>query len=487
VLREALRRFLWLGPTLFGLTIPMFWLLARSTDSGVIASERLPLFVNRAPRGVRERALDALDRLGSGLPEDPSQPSLAYLGGAALPHVLPRLDTLAPDVRGGVALALTPIAVRMGIGSPSDFESKNAAVLFFSRFWQEHSIDFKPAVVRRAVRRFAEHPSSLRRAEVVELDTFALPDLIDGMRPLRSSEDVARARHLAEVAAHVTSLPWVVPADASPAGARRIVRQWEIWWIDHRHDYVAFTGTGRLAATLLETRYGRWLEQMARRGLGTLKDGRPVLTALARGAPTTLSLLGAAWFIGYPLALLAGLVASLRYRGAADLAVLAAALAVAAAGTVGLVLFVGGLRGSVLGAALVMALGAAAEASLSVRAAHLRLLELPDVRTARAFGASPSRIAFRNAKRVVPLLVAESLADFPGFATAAFVVERAFSLHGLGEVTIVAARSGDLGFLMALALVSVLAVGAAQIFADLILVAFDPRVTLRATRERVRS
>jgi peptide/nickel transport system permease protein len=80
--------------------------------------------------------------------------------------------------------------------------------------------------------------------------------------------------------------------------------------------------------------------------------------------------------------------------------------------------------------------------------------------------------------------VALAFSDFPGILTTAFVVERAFSLRGVGELTISAVRTGDLAWLMSLALLGTLAAGLAQIAADILLSAVDPRVVFPADRSR---
>ena len=68
---------------------------------------------------VRSRAEDAVGHLVAN--DDDAALSahrLARLGGAALPYVVPELDNLPPAARGRVAVALAPIAERMGFGDP---------------------------------------------------------------------------------------------------------------------------------------------------------------------------------------------------------------------------------------------------------------------------------------------------------------------------------------------------------------------------------
>lgn len=488
MLKEALRRLLWLGPTLIVVTVPTFWALSRFTEGAAPASITLPLFFNERPFGAKERALAALTRVAANGADAPAAArELVELGGAALPHVLPQFDALSPDARRRVALVLVPIAQRMGVGQTSDFESPESAILFFSRYWEEHAIDFRPAVVRRAVRRFSEHPSAIRRLEVVELDSYALPDLIDAMRPLNTPADVVRARHVCDVAAHVGSKEWRIPAGASIATARSIVTTWEDFWLEHRGDYVAFTGTSRLAATLRETRYGHWVERTVRGGLGTLKDGREVRAALRERGPTTLWLLLVALFVGYPAAALAGTLAGVRRGAPSGEIISGVACCLGGMTTLGVaVLLSAFLPGALaeLGAAIAMASATFAFACLPFRDAANDLAERRWLKTEQAIGASPLRIALRNLRYSGARFVALAFSDFPGILTAAFVVERVFSLRGVGELTVSAVRTGDLAWLMSLAFLGTLAAGLAQIASDIALSLCDPRVTLPADRAR---
>lgn len=488
MLKEALRRLLWLVPTLVVVTVPTFWALSRFADEGPSHRAPLPLFFNANPPGAKERALKALASVASqGEGAKQAERDLVELGGAALPHVLPQFDALDPEARRRVALALVPVARRMGVGAASDFESPESAILFFSRYWEEHAVDFRPAVVRRAVRRFAEHPSPLRRVEVVELDTFALPDLVEAMRPVDNAADVVRARHICEVAAHVTSKDWKIPAGASVETARAVVGTWEDFWLEHRGDYMAFTGTTRLAATLRETRYGHWVERTVRGGLGTLKDGNSVRDALRERGPTTLWLLLVALFVGYPAAAVAGTFAGLHRGNLRGRLVVMAAVGSLGATCVALASWFAGALPTGLaffGAAATMAVSSFAFACLPFRDALVDAAERTWLRTDWAMGSTPWRTCLRNLRYSGTRFVALALSDFPGILTAAFVVERIFSLRGMGELTVSAVRTGDLAWLMSLALIGTLVAGVAQIASDIALSICDPRVILPADRAR---
>ncbi|PKN44908.1 MAG: ABC transporter permease, partial [Deltaproteobacteria bacterium HGW-Deltaproteobacteria-20] len=127
MLRYALRRVLWILPALLVATLLYFGLLthhAIPTDG-----PRLPLFVNTHPRDVRALSAQALQELTDG-PSDRAAQELVRLGGAALPHVLPHLDALGPEARGRLAVALQPVAERMGLATPAAFSTPENAVTF---------------------------------------------------------------------------------------------------------------------------------------------------------------------------------------------------------------------------------------------------------------------------------------------------------------------------------------------------------------------
>ena len=140
--RYALRRVLWALPTLLGISLVVFFLTTLLPDPsvGVIAQGStvlgddpdrdvkieearrarfldLPRFFNDDPQDVRTRALACVREIAEGGDEAAAR-RLARLGGAALPYALPALEALSPDARKKVAMALVPVAVRMGLADP---------------------------------------------------------------------------------------------------------------------------------------------------------------------------------------------------------------------------------------------------------------------------------------------------------------------------------------------------------------------------------
>src|SRR5437899_1401789 len=110
MLRHALRRLLWIVPILIGVTLTSFALLSYVPDPAddpavteTLGAEHalelrrsrfldLPRFFNERPVDVVARVDEALGHLAANDPlADAARASLVELGGAALPHLLPRL------------------------------------------------------------------------------------------------------------------------------------------------------------------------------------------------------------------------------------------------------------------------------------------------------------------------------------------------------------------------------------------------------------
>lgn len=474
MIREALRRVLWLVPTLFVVTVPIFWALSRAMPSGNGNVGSLPLFFNHDPSDVRQLSLDAMTRVANGDPRAAAE--LVEKGGAALPHVLPRLDSLSSDGRRRVALALAPVARRMGIAQAVDLDTPESAILFWSSYWAEHSIDYRPLVVERAVRRLRDRASPPRRAEVRELDTFALEEVMSEMRPLETVADVDRVRPLCDAAAHATGRDAIIPKGASLETARRVVESWEDYWLENRSGFTTSEGARRLAAMLLETRYGRWAEHLVRRGLGRSKTGASIGDTVRARGPVTVSLVGAGLAGGALLSAFFALLGAAR-RIPLDRGIRIVVLALLGATGVGLaslVVSVFALRTN-FGAALVMVLASAALSARHASVLEHRIGERTTWQHARAFGVPVLRSLLASLKMSAPSAIALAAVELPTALTLAFVVERAFSLPGLGQLTVDATQSSDMTWLMALAAIGTLLLGTAQIAADLALERLDPR------------
>jgi hypothetical protein len=257
-----------------------FVMLARVTDGGAARSP-LPLLVNPAPRNVRDLAVAAAaDVAKGGAAARTGARELERLGGAAFPHVLPNLDALEPAARGRVALALSPIAFRMGVAEPDELDTAERAIGFFTRFWEDRSADFRSTVVHRKVLRLAERALPLRQKEVRELDTFALAEVFDALGRIRTLEDARRTERLVPVIAHATGLDVAIAPNASVEEAQRVVTKVRAFALERGPDFVTLDGPARLSAVVIQTRYFRWLMATYQAIRGVDPSGAAVLRAV---------------------------------------------------------------------------------------------------------------------------------------------------------------------------------------------------------------
>jgi peptide/nickel transport system permease protein len=528
MLGHALRRLLWIVPILIGVTIVSFALLSYVPDpadepaqaAGRTADEvtelrrerflDLPRFVNEQPVDVRGRVDQALEMLqANGADSERGRDTLVRLGGAALPYLLPRLDTLEPAARARVAISLARVAERMGVAK-AQLSDPAEAVAFWNRFWADRGIDFRPANARRAARRLAMHATSTRQADLFDLDTFALEQIMalltemsapgpadaasrsagnpDAKDSDKLSWDSHAARRLVDAANHVSERADRIAEGATDAEAFACVRRWQRWWLAHRTDYTALTGAARVLAVLTETQYARWAERVIFLGAGTGSDGVATLQKLRARAKPTLLIAACAVAVAYGLALVLGIVGALRSRKPVDLAVAALSLAAYSIPTACLAAFLSpgaGLRGNAVIATLVLACAMIAAPLLQIRLGLSRSLRRGSVRLTVASGAGPLRAivgaALRNAMLpVVALGNVEMSAALGG----AFVVEKAFGIAGLGDETVRAVQTHDVAWLVGLAFLTALLLAVTSIASDLLVAVIDPRLSLAVLRHR---
>lgn len=516
MLRHALRRLLWIVPILIGVTLASFAVLSYLPDPaddpallGTLTAEQLaslrrarfldlPRFFNERPLDVAGRVEQALLRIGEGdARAEQARGELVRLGGAALPHLLPRLDALPPASRAKVAVALAPVAERMGIAS-LDAADPQRTVAFWNRFWIDRAADFRPANARRAVRRFAQHASATREGDVVELDTYALEQIMVQLDEL-SSPSSAGAPEWADkgarltaietligVAAHITRREDKLPLRASERDARLAVRRWRDWWLVHQSDYKTHEGTARFVAMLTETQYARWAERALLAGFGAGSESTGVLERMEERAPLTLLLMASALLLAYLAAIALAVAGVIRGAPRIEWGILGASLMALATPTACLAMWAMRRAGPALGLAiLVLALSIVASPLTHTRTLLIEIARSDYVRAARALGYGPVRIVLGHALRgaLLPVLALAGT-EMPLAMGATFVVEKAFGIAGLGEETVRAVQTHDVAWLVGLAFITAVTVTFTSIAADFAVAAADPRLTLAALRHR---
>jgi peptide/nickel transport system permease protein len=474
-MRSVLRRLLWLGPTLVLITLITFGVLSITLPADPAVAE-LPLFFNPDPGAVEHLALSALREVAAvGEASPAAQRELAQLGGAALPFVLPALDSLSPEGRARVVKALRPVGVRMGFDMDEQGD-QSRQVLFWTRFWEEHSIDYRPSVARRAVTRVTQRSTSLRDAEVRQLDTYALDELILHMLPVRADADIDRIRRLTQLAADMTGEEGLRAASgANLQEAQRVASLWVDWWSRHRTRYKTYSGTERVTAMLRDTRYGSWVAQAVRQKLGLLQSGRAAWDVLCEGAVFSLPLLACGAIGAWGNAALWALFTAQRraarllrafgvLRAAFPAVLLAVLLSPLALGTA---------ARTALGCLIMLLSGA--PLSLLWGGAKAETGGGDFLRTLRSMGASRWQVGLTTLRLSSAAMLVQVGAQISGLLSLTFVVEYALGLPGLGTRTIEALRHPDLNWLMAITICTALFLGVLQALGEVLISVLDPR------------
>lgn len=446
----------------------------------------VPRFFNTTPADVRTVVDDCVSHLAANDEEAPvAAHRLATVGGAAFPYLLPALDRLPPEARGRVAMALRPVAERMGLGGDLQLGSHQSAALFWSRLWEDRSVEFTRPNVRRAVSRLLTHGSDVRDRDLMALDTFVIEDV---MTALGESQDPQGLARLVAVLAHVTGRPLVLPPTIDLVSMEGTVADWQRWWFLHRSDYVVLDGLERVAAAVSETRYGKWLLSAARGQLGiSSQDGQPIAAKIGARAGITLELTFASMLLSYALAVPIGVISAWRRGRAIDLGLALALFVLYSLPTyvfAELLLQAGG--SGLVWPILAMTLGSLASLSRYQRAAMLDVLRQDYVRTARGKGMNAARVlivhALRNA--MMPTLSLAGL-QLPTLFGSAIVVEEVFRLPGLGYETMRAVESDDGAWLIAVVLLFAVATTVGLLATDVAYGVLDPRLRERLVKTEI--
>jgi hypothetical protein len=427
---EVYRRTLWLLTVVLALSVVTFALAPAPT-----VSTHLPRFINSKPKRLNQYAWALAQNVAAAdLSSKASAAELQRLGAVALPHVLPKLDSLPPDGRLRVLAALDPVALRMGLSHSTTNTAQLSGT--WLTFLSDNVVYLNPAMAKRQVERFVADPSAQHIRDLRRLDTFALGELVRALFAAELSRNRERSFQIVEVLRQITGhdSAWSLPPlnDVDEATSQSVLERWKTWWFAERHLYDPPTATSHLTSPLLQTQFALWVRSGAGawmdRGVGELIRAIP-WGALTRSVCLFLiavfggNALARAWRPGRTqrriVSLLGLATANLGWLPPSLLAVWA---------------HEGGLRGVWIAAPMVVLFGAA----LSLRPER----------------ASPE-------KKTVPGL--------PGGSTytatllcVCLVVEWGFQIEGLGPIVVQAVKSADAIPVLCVSLVNTLLIGIIQ-------------------------
>jgi peptide/nickel transport system permease protein len=249
----------------------------------------------------------------------------------------------------------------------------------------------------------------------------------------------------------------------------------------------------------LAVQYLSWLVSFVRGDWGySYADGRPVIERLLERMPATLELVGTSTVLGVIVALIVGVLASVKrgFDRVTTLAVVAGiSLPVFWFGLVLQLVFANALgwlpssgRSSVglsdfgdqvmhlVLPAMVLASAQAAGWSRYLRGSMRQALAMPFITAVRARGASEARIIGRHALRYALLpFVTVVLLDASIMASGAVVTESVFAWPGVGGLFTEALAKRDYTVLMAFLMCGSVVVATLNLVADVAVYAVDPR------------
>jgi peptide/nickel transport system permease protein len=102
------------------------------------------------------------------------------------------------------------------------------------------------------------------------------------------------------------------------------------------------------------------------------------------------------------------------------------------------------------------------------------------VRTARAKGVSENRIMWIHVLRNASIpIITNLMAGVPAFLLGSFLIERFFSIPGIGREVLLAVERSDFPVIKAITVYVAFATIATNLLADLTYKAVDPRVQLK--------
>lgn len=253
----------------------------------------------------------------------------------------------------------------------------------------------------------------------------------------------------------------------------------------------------------LPVQYARWVGRLVQGDLGrSFATGRPVAADVAQRVRATGRLAVTALVVALLVGVVGGVAAAARrgtwvdqavaflsflavatppfFVGLALIYVFSLKLGVLPTGGMGRLGGGGGLTDALrhmLLPATVLALPLIAEVLRYTRGSMLEVLDLDFVRTARGKGASERSVRYRHALRnaLLPVITVTALA-LPSMLGGAIVTETVFQWPGLGALTLEAVLQRDYPIILAVTLVSGVAVVTANLIADVLYALADPRV-----------
>ncbi|MBN2529983.1 MAG: ABC transporter permease [Deltaproteobacteria bacterium] len=523
----VIRRLIMLVPTILGISLVTFVLInlavetpdTSGTDIAGSAMDvetaeelgrayglHLPLFVNVSIDDVRTRTRRSLSQLQMPQKRKAAVRALGRIGGAAIPYFLPELDRLNDPSKDAALDALMLIA--KNIHREDELLQHSNTLRYWKNYFETYGADFTPVRAKRLVRRYVRRKDRLALAELRNLGTYSLPQL---MSSLNQTKSVPAQRRLVNLLCEVTGRDDPMTELDSFSDRQNVLSRWNEWWHQRYDLYTSFEGIYRITGAMTETRYFRWLSRVVTFDFGvSSRDGRPIRDKILERAPITLLLAVLALLLAYIIAIPIGVISAAKKGSWFDritgvgLFVLyslptfwVAMLLLKYFGSAGFLDWFPsqGLHSPDLPLNIShfeMALDAAHHLFLPVmclsfvsmamlaryqRVGMLRISEHDFIRVARAKGLKEYQVILRHGLRngVLPVITLMGL-QLPYLVSSSVVIERIFGIQGMGAETFDAIRASDYYWLLAVVTVTAVLTMVGILASDVIYAVVDPRI-----------
>lgn len=462
-----------------------------------------PMLFNLAGADRRSEAEDALHRFltGSETFSEQAARELLEIDAIALDAIARRLDDAptSPQVRRLRSL-LPLLAERLDRPVPPPDPDA------WDQWIRQHRSDASDRELETAADDFARNGDGEAERTLRGAGAYAVAPLIS-----RLDENPERLARVSALLARVTRKPWTVAPNDSAGERAAVLRRWRHWW---RYDYVRYSEFGpvrRFVRHFTYTQYGIWLGKVLTLDFDeSYTRHQPVLTLIKRRLPISIQLSLISIFLSYIIAIPLGVYSSIRQYSLSDRVI-----------TVGLFVLYS-LPSFWVGNMLLMYLtgppylswfpsshlhspglepwtwvwfkdwmwhlvlpiacltyGSFAFLSRQMRVSMLETVRQDFIRTARAKGLGERTVVFKHALRnsLIPILTL-SAALLPELLGGSVIIERIFSIEGMGKLTWEAILERDYPVINGVLFFSALLTLLGILLADLSYAWADPRIKL---------
>lgn len=466
----------------------------------------LPLFLNTEISDVRHRMRALVAQLGDPARRAEHVRAIARVGAAGLPYIIPQLENLPETARQVALEGLAEVAERMGVSE--EISRAPTPLDGWHHFWEQYYLDFKPGRARRLALSLLDRDNPHAAAELRRLDTFALAQIIPMFEDLPPDGNTLR---LVQRVAEATDRPAIYSLHQPYAERQRVLDDWLEWWWLRRLEYVELSHGEHLLGAITETRFAKWVTRVVTLDFGrSSRDGRPIIEKLEEKLPVTLLLSLTATLLAYLLAVPLGVFSALRAGSRSDRIVTFVLFVLYSlpsfwVATLAIRYFAGlgyldwfplrGLRSEgwetwplwrqladtawhMVLPVFCLTYGSLAVLSRYQRVAMLEVLRQDFIRTARAKGLSRARVIWGHALRngLIPVVTLLGL-QIPYLIGGSVVVERIFTIEGMGLETFEAIRTRDYNWILAVSVLSAVLTMVGLLLSDILYAFIDPRMT----------